>query len=130
MVLRYVKIGSLVQDSLENVKELFIDGTAKYLFCYKHDWDTGTRYYYQVPTGKKFIVVLVRTYVPSTGLYIDQFGYVDDLDLNGKVKVAEFPIEGGKVSEIPCFVEIPEGKYIHSFEGRTKSLIGIEVPAQ
>jgi len=127
MVLRYVKIGSLVQDSLENVKELFLEGD---LFCYKHDWDTGTRYYYQVPTGKKFIVVLVRAYVSDTGVYADQFGYVDDLSLNGKVKVAEFPVEGGKVSEIPCFVEIPEGKYIHSFEGRTKSLIGIEVPAQ
>jgi hypothetical protein len=128
MVLRYIKVGSLVQDSLDDIK---------LLTAYSYDLaDVPFKFrgsYYQVPTGKKFIMTLMMLSSAGTGTVSTMIGYADDISGTNTVWCTNsISIKTPDNSMVPIlvFIEIPTGKYpIARVQNFSVHVIGIEVSA-
>jgi|GEM_PF-6146472 len=127
MVLRYVKIGSLVQDTLENVISIYREGGTGALA------KEGANY--QVPSGKKFVGTLLIFNNTGACSSRAEYGYADDLNgtnfkKSGEVWFYGYNSYAWTPQLIPIWLEVPETKYPYvSLSNASVTIIGIEIPA-
>jgi len=107
------RIGSVAQDTTTGLKGLWAGQNAGSYMTFQSP--VGT--YYQVPTGKKFIITKIVYHGEGANVQI-RIGYGDDTTNSGSpptnaVYLVQFlsGVTAFLEYSIDCYFEVPEGKY-------------------